>query len=62
MEILILISILTWIPWKNLSSPLQSAILQDLKKWEIQIYNSEVPDRDDRKTRRRTTITETTAK
>ena len=42
-EILILISNLTWIPWKSLNSPPQSAILRDFLKSGIPIYNSKVP-------------------
>ena len=61
MEISILISILTWIPWKKLNSPLRSAILQDFLKSGIPIYNSEVPDTAGRKTRRRR-ITQAIAK
>ena len=43
MEISILISSLTWIPWKMLKLQPQSAILSDLRLG-IPIYNSKVPD------------------
>ena len=51
MEISILISILTWIPWINVNSPPRSPTLQDF----LSIYNSEVPDTAGRITRRRRT-------
>ena len=51
MEISILISILTWIPWINVNSPPRSHTLQDF----LSIYNSEVPDTAGRITRRRRT-------
>ena len=40
MEISILISILTWISWKNLNSPPQSAILRDIQNQE---YRFKIP-------------------
>ena len=51
-EISIFVSILTWIPCREVNSPRRSSILRFWKS-SIPIYTSEFPDRTDRKTRKR---------